>query len=467
MASAPLVAADGVSHYYGTGSVRRQILFEVTVAIMPGEIIILTGPSGSGKTTFLTLVGGLRSTQEGSLRVLDQELRGATETVLVGVRKDIGYIFQSHNLLDSLSASQNVQMAMQLHPQTSRREMQEKARAALEAVGLGQRVEHYPDQLSGGQKQRVAIARALVNAPRLILADEPTASLDKQSGREVVEIMQRLAKEQGCAVLLVTHDNRILDVADRILHLEDGRLASFTNAVLSNTRQLMGLWAQGNRKGELGRQVRELPVEQFMTLLEQVTTEFQQFLEVVSMSNEDAFDSMLEQVIEAFTLKVGQLLDADRVSVFLVDTDRQELWSKVAQHDGDRPLDIRIPITTGIAGRVARSGETVNLADARSDRDFAVHVEHDTGYRTRSLLCVPIKDTRGDVFAVAQLLNKKSGESFSAGDLQRFHELAEALGVILESWWRMSRQRRIAFDPSAGGPGSPAGAEPWPVTQPA
>jgi len=140
VATEPLVAAEGVSHYYGAGSIRRQILFEVTTAILPGEIIILTGPSGSGKTTFLTLVGGLRSTQEGSLRVLGQELRGASENVLVRVRKDIGYIFQSHNLLDSLTASQNVQMAMQLHPQTSRREMHEKARGALEAVGLGQRV---------------------------------------------------------------------------------------------------------------------------------------------------------------------------------------------------------------------------------------------------------------------------------------------------------------------------------------
>ena len=444
MATEPLVAAEGVSHYYGAGSIRRQILFEVTTAILPGEIIILTGPSGSGKTTFLTLVGGLRSTQEGSLRVLGQELRGATENVLVGVRKDIGYIFQSHNLLDSLTASQNVQMAMQLHPQTSRREMHEKARGALEAVGLGQRVEHYPDQLSGGQKQRVAIARALVNAPRLILADEPTASLDKHSGREVVELMQRLAKEQGCAVLLVTHDNRILDVADRILHLEDGRLASFTNAVLSNTRQLMALWAQGNRKGELGRRVRALPMEHFAALLDQVTAEFQQFTHILEMSNGDAFDSMLEQVIEAFTLKVGEMLQAERATLFLVDAERGELWSTVAQAEGEHALEIRVPIDAGIAGRVARTGEVVNIQDAYQDPTFHRDVDTRTGFQTRHVLCAPIRDTSGGVFAVAQLLNKTTGTPFDATDERRFRELAGSIGVVLESWWRMSRSRRRA-----------------------
>jgi putative ABC transport system ATP-binding protein len=140
------------------------------------------------------------------------------------VRNQIGFIFQDHHLLKCLSAQQNVMMSLKLHRQWSLQQRREAAIAMLDSVGLGDRVSYYPDNLSGGQKQRVAIARALVSQPRLVLADEPTAALDSQSGRDVVMIMQQLAKEQHCAVLIVTHDNRILDVADRILQMEDGRL---------------------------------------------------------------------------------------------------------------------------------------------------------------------------------------------------------------------------------------------------
>src|SRR6185369_16675181 len=149
--------------------------------------------------------------------------------------------------------------------------------------------------------------------------------------------------------------------------LEDGRLASFTNAVLSNTRQLMALWAQGNRKGELGRRVRALPMEHFAALLDQVTAEFQQFTHILEMSNGDAFDSMLGQVIEAFTLKVGEMLQAERATLFLVDAERGELWSTVAQAEGEHALEIRVPLDAGIAGRVARTGEVVNIQDAYQD----------------------------------------------------------------------------------------------------
>ena len=157
------------------------------------------------------------------MRILGQELKGASKLQLVEVRRYVGYIFQSHNLLNSLTATQNVQMALDLHD-LSLTEGRRRSEAMLAAVGLADHLEYYPHELSGGQKQRVAIARALVSHPRIILADEPTAALDKQSGRDVVDIMQRLAKQQGCTILLVTHDNRILDVADRILYMEDGRL---------------------------------------------------------------------------------------------------------------------------------------------------------------------------------------------------------------------------------------------------
>jgi putative ABC transport system ATP-binding protein len=222
----PVIAVQDLTHCFGRGALRKPVLSDVSFAINPGEVVILMGPSGSGKTTLLTLIGGLRSLQEGSLKVLDSEFKGASKGRLRKVRSQIGFIFQDHHLLKCLSAQQNVMMSLKLHRQWSLAQRQQQAIAMLESVGLGDRVYYYPDSLSGGQKQRVAIARALVSQPKLVLADEPTAALDSQSGRDVVTIMQRLAREQHCAALIVTHDNRILDVADRILQMEDGRLLS-------------------------------------------------------------------------------------------------------------------------------------------------------------------------------------------------------------------------------------------------
>ncbi|MBD2541966.1 DevA family ABC transporter ATP-binding protein [Coleofasciculus sp. FACHB-SPT36] len=228
MLQEPIVAIKNLNYYFGKGSLRKQILFDINLEMQPGEITIMTGPSGSGKTTLLTLMGSLRSPQEGSLKVLGQELIGASKSQMVQVRRHIGYIFQAHNLLKCLTARQNVQMSVELHRHIPSQEAATRSAAMLEAVGLGDRINYYPENLSGGQKQRVAIARALVSHPKLVLADEPTAALDSKSGRDVVELMQRLAKEQGCTILMVTHDNRILDVADRIIHMEDGRLVRDT-----------------------------------------------------------------------------------------------------------------------------------------------------------------------------------------------------------------------------------------------
>jgi putative ABC transport system ATP-binding protein len=218
----PTIQIENLYHSFGKGNLQKPVLTDINLAISPGEIVILTGPSGSGKTTLLTLIGGLRSMQTGSLKILDKELRGASPRQLVQARSQIGFIFQAHNLLKSLTAWENVSMPLKLHPKIENR----RARAIdiLQTVGLGDRTHYYPDNLSGGQKQRVAIARALVSQPRLILADEPTAALDSKSGREIVNLMQALAQEQGCAILIVTHDNRILDVADRLIHMEDGCL---------------------------------------------------------------------------------------------------------------------------------------------------------------------------------------------------------------------------------------------------
>ena len=222
MASA--ITIQGLNHHFGRGVVRRQVLFDVTLEVAEGEIVLLTGPSGSGKTTLLTLIGGLRAAQGGSLRVLGRELMGASPLELTLARREHGYIFQAHNLHRSLTASQNVRMALEMRGTLSADEMDRRARGILVSVGLGDHLDMKPAQLSGGQKQRVAVARALVGEPPLLLADEPTAALDSHSGREVVTLMQRLAREQGCTILLVTHDSRILDIADRTLALEDGRL---------------------------------------------------------------------------------------------------------------------------------------------------------------------------------------------------------------------------------------------------
>ena len=236
-APSPSVALQDLSHWYGSGVNRRKVLDRVQLAINPGEVVLLTGPSGCGKTTLLTLVGALRQVMEGSVRLFGQELHGAARRDRQLLRRDIGMIFQGHNLLRCLSAEQNVQMGADLLPNLGYRARRDLAREWLRAVGLGDHLGKLPHDLSGGQKQRVAIARALAAHPRLLLADEPTAALDSRTGREVVELLRRLARDQGCSVLMVTHDPRILDVADRLVEMEDGRLseASISGRALSGS----------------------------------------------------------------------------------------------------------------------------------------------------------------------------------------------------------------------------------------
>jgi len=228
------ICVQQLDHFFGSGRLRKQALFDINLEISTGEIVIMTGPSGSGKTTLLTLIGGLRSAQSGSLNVVGHEIAGASENELVQARRDNGYIFQAHNLHHSLSAVENVQMGLEVQGNLAKAERYRRATEMLEKVGLGDRTTYYPADLSGGQKQRVAIARALVSQPKIVLADEPTAALDSKSGRDVVEIMHDLAKQQGCTILLVTHDNRILDIADRIIYMEDGRLAKKPELVEAN-----------------------------------------------------------------------------------------------------------------------------------------------------------------------------------------------------------------------------------------
>jgi len=223
----PAISARQLQHHFGSGDLRKQVLFDNNLEIYPGEIIIMTGPSGSGKTTLLTLIGTLRRVQEGELFALGRPLHQCSNKQILQLRREIGFIFQAHNLFDSLTATQNVRMALELvEPRGTRPDQTRRCREMLDAVGLGQRVNHKPKQLSGGQKQRVAIARGLVHRPKLILADEPTAALDESSGRKVVELFQQRARDDQTTIIIVTHDNRILDVADRIVNLVDGHIRS-------------------------------------------------------------------------------------------------------------------------------------------------------------------------------------------------------------------------------------------------
>lgn len=235
MTASSVIAIQKLNHFFGENTLRRQVLFDIDLEVFPGEFVILTGPSGSGKSTLLSLIGCLRALQAGSLKVLGRELNGAGREELIQVRRRLGYITQSSNLLQFLTAQQNVQMSLSLQTNLSKWQRRNHVKTILEAVGLGDRLHDHPNKLSGGQKQRVAIASALVTNPKLILADEPTAALDRKSGRNVVTLMHRLAKDQNSAVLMVTHDNRILDLADRIINVEDGRLSSEVSLERSTT----------------------------------------------------------------------------------------------------------------------------------------------------------------------------------------------------------------------------------------
>lgn len=224
----PLVAVRGVDYSFGSGESAKQVLFDNNLEVFPGEIVIMTGPSGSGKTTLLTLIGALRSLQSGSIKAFGQEYFGLEHRQQIAVRRNIGFIYQHHNLFESLTALQNVKLAVEVsgRPPDECRRMSEEA---LVNVGLKERMHYKPHKLSGGQSQRVAIARALVHQPKLLLADEPTAALDKDTGREVVTLFQRLAETQRSSIIIVTHDNRILDVAHRIVNMVDGAIVTNVN----------------------------------------------------------------------------------------------------------------------------------------------------------------------------------------------------------------------------------------------
>ncbi len=221
-----MIRCRGLSHAFGEGEARTPVLFSIDLDVDGGEFVVLRGASGSGKTTLLTLLGCLREIQQGQVEVLGERLDGASARQLVAVRRRLGFIFQAHNLHPALTALQNVRMGLELHGMPAMARCREAAVHLLSLLGLAERLDYRPAQLSGGQRQRVAIARALVGNPRIVLADEPTAALDAVTGGQVIDLLKGLGQQRGITTLIVTHDQRVIDRADRVITLDGGRIVS-------------------------------------------------------------------------------------------------------------------------------------------------------------------------------------------------------------------------------------------------
>ena len=226
----PVLEAVGLTKTYAQGEAAMRALDDVTIALRPGELALFVGPSGSGKTTLLSILGCILRPTSGTLVVMGHDVTSLGERDLPAIRRDhIGFIFQGFNLFPTLSAQANVALALDVRG-VPRRAARQRAALLLEQVGLGAKQDAFPADMSGGQKQRIAIARALAADPPIILADEPTAALDSHSGRVVMDLLKRLAHERGRAVAIVTHDNRMLGYADRMVNMEDGRVVSDKSA---------------------------------------------------------------------------------------------------------------------------------------------------------------------------------------------------------------------------------------------
>jgi putative ABC transport system ATP-binding protein len=403
--ASPIISMSNVSHSYGSGSLSKQVLFDVTCDISPGEIVIITGPSGSGKTTVLTLAGALRSVQHGSMQVLGQELKGARQSTLVRIRESIGFIFQTHNLLDSLTALQNVQMSIGLHDVPAR-EARDRSAAMLEAVGLGDRLHYLPEQLSGGQRQRVAVARAIVRRPKIILADEPTASLDKQSGRDVVALLRQLARREGCAVLMVTHDNRVLDIADRLMRLEDGRLSSFDSVLSPYAGHLLTIVGSLQEKDHVRLLMDREGEGEFLEFLKMMGGEVEQLLNVLNLGGTDSLRKLLNNILDVVLSKIAEFIGATGAGLFNSEGDA----IRIAIEPSSWPAKVH-------AVGAAESGRIVNAS---------------------TVLCVPLRNRQDDVIAVAQLVNKNNGAAFSDADERAFRDFSSPLGLIVECWRRVT-----------------------------
>jgi len=427
MSSQVPISVEGLCHSFGKGALCKQILFDITTEIQQGEIIIVTGPSGSGKTTLLTIVSALRSVQQGSVKVLGHELNGAKPSLLESVRRDIGFIFQQHNLLNALTAVQNVEQGLGVSNRYKGSNLQKRAEEFLEIVGLGERLHHKPEQLSGGQRQRVAIARALASDPPMLMADEPTASLDKQSGREVVDRMKVMAKEHGTTILLVTHDNRILDIADRIVYLEDGRLSTFTDAVIDNSQKMMRVMHDAPAHTATG----QLPADSdFQYMLVDISLQAQRLLALEGRVNEVAYQSIVSDGIKGFSQRLADNLEADSTLLLLADETR-ELLTPYPSFEGLPGSPAQISSGTGIAGETLARGKPIRLDDVSGSPLFDATTDGQLAAGVNSLISIPVFDGDHEAFGVFQL-HRRGKEVFSADAEEKAARFVDTLSVLLE-----------------------------------
>ncbi len=225
MSAHPAISVRGIVKDFGSGETRVRALHGIDLDIDPGELTYLVGESGSGKTTLISIIAGILYPSEGSVSVFDTPIYGLGENGLVTFRlNNIGFIFQQYNLIPTLTAAENASVPL-VAAGVARIEAVNRGRQILEQLNIGELANRLPRQMSGGQQQRVAIARALVHDPRLIVCDEPTAALDASSGRRVMDLLSAVAIQSDRAVIIVTHDNRVFDLADRIIEMEDGRIS--------------------------------------------------------------------------------------------------------------------------------------------------------------------------------------------------------------------------------------------------
>lgn len=226
MAPATIAKLSGVTKVYGSGEAEVRALKGVDLELYSGEVVVVLGPSGSGKTTLLNIIGGIEAATAGSVQINSEELVGQSAEHLATIRRDnIAFVFQFYNLIPTLTAAENVRIIPELTHRGGGDELTKRVDTALAAVGLAERAGYFPGQMSGGQQQRVAIARAIATQPRLMLCDEPTGALDLEMGRQILELLQRTAREAGRCVVVVTHNSGIATMAERIIHVHDGNIA--------------------------------------------------------------------------------------------------------------------------------------------------------------------------------------------------------------------------------------------------
>jgi putative ABC transport system ATP-binding protein len=416
-----------VSHAYGDGPTRRQVLANVSAEILPGEIVIVTGPSGSGKTTLLTLAGGLRSLQGGEIVALGHRLRGASAGALLALRQRIGFVFQSHNLLPVLTARQNVEMALRVPGGPRAADSRRRTLDVLASVGLEGHVDSYPHQLSGGQRQRVAIARALVRNPSIVLADEPTAALDRESGRGIVDLLHDMSDRHACAILLVTHDNRIIDVADRILTLEDGSLTAGNGGLAEHTAQVLNAL---QRRGELQRLAMPLDQVDFVSLVDGFSREARQLGRTLDLARDEAMALLIDETLDTIARKLRQVFRTERASVYVAAPDGVTLRSPAAFHNGADGVRVAFASGEGPAGVAAASRATVRQKagdPALSFPDAAAL----RGCIPRDVLAVPVQSPDGAVVGVMELVNRASGAPLGAADEQALVDFGARLVEVL------------------------------------